>query len=487
MRKLHQSERGIASLIITLVLMIVISLIVLGFAQVARREQRGSLDRQLSTQAFYAAESGVNDVKSLLSTVSPTAIQTKSTCQKSATPSIYNSLYPNKYIIDSAHQVSYPCVLVSPFVSQLVDQNLTPGKDWVMPIAPVTGTGTPSSISNLTVTWTPPNGVSPSTNNCAITNPVATKRSCAYGVMRLEIVPTDTLDRNSLNDNDMVTFFYPVPNGGGTGTVAFNPGTSTAGADCTSGNVCSATIGGLTAGSYYIRTQMVYAGSANITVTGRNTSGPINFSGAQVQIDSTGKAQDVLRRIRVSYALNAGNDYPQNALQSTDSICKRFAVAPGLFNGGNLDPTNPYCGSAPAPFPSPPPATVPSGANDADVTNFSCSNTPGCIVSKPQNTWNFTLTLINNSNNNPANVQSCDWFWDDGTKDGGGPATSTSSACQKGETIFHIANGGPKSYSTKPPLALCRTYNIKLTIHFFSGPDATKNYPTYLPWGNKCP
>jgi Tfp pilus assembly protein PilX len=35
-KKLHQSESGIASLIITLILMIVISLIVLGFAQVAQ-------------------------------------------------------------------------------------------------------------------------------------------------------------------------------------------------------------------------------------------------------------------------------------------------------------------------------------------------------------------------------------------------------------------------------------------------------------------
>ena len=48
--------------------MIVMSLIVLGFAQISRRNQRESLDRQLSTQAFYAAESGVNDARELITT-----------------------------------------------------------------------------------------------------------------------------------------------------------------------------------------------------------------------------------------------------------------------------------------------------------------------------------------------------------------------------------------------------------------------------------
>lgn len=43
---------------ITIVMMVVISLIVVGFTQVANRNRRQSLDRQLSTQAFYVAESG---------------------------------------------------------------------------------------------------------------------------------------------------------------------------------------------------------------------------------------------------------------------------------------------------------------------------------------------------------------------------------------------------------------------------------------------
>ena len=62
-KRLKQSESGIVSLMMTLVIMLVISLIVIGIAQLSRREQRQALDNQLSTQAFYAAESGVNDAQ----------------------------------------------------------------------------------------------------------------------------------------------------------------------------------------------------------------------------------------------------------------------------------------------------------------------------------------------------------------------------------------------------------------------------------------
>src|SRR5258708_5693843 len=54
-------QQGIVSIIVTIILMLVLTLIVLSFAKVSRREERNALDRQLSTQAFYAAESGIND------------------------------------------------------------------------------------------------------------------------------------------------------------------------------------------------------------------------------------------------------------------------------------------------------------------------------------------------------------------------------------------------------------------------------------------
>ena len=69
-----KDDKGLVSFMITIIMMLVITLIVIGFTQVSNRNRRESLDRQLSTQAFYAAESGVNEALKVLRT-SPTAEQ----------------------------------------------------------------------------------------------------------------------------------------------------------------------------------------------------------------------------------------------------------------------------------------------------------------------------------------------------------------------------------------------------------------------------
>src|ERR1035437_8641163 len=57
------NELGAASIIVTMITMIIISLIVIGFATISRRIQQQSVNTQLSTQAFYAGESGGEDAR----------------------------------------------------------------------------------------------------------------------------------------------------------------------------------------------------------------------------------------------------------------------------------------------------------------------------------------------------------------------------------------------------------------------------------------
>jgi Tfp pilus assembly protein PilX len=364
MKKLHRSETGIASLIITIVMMVIISLIVVGFAQISRREQKGSLDRQLSTQAFYAAESGVNDVKALIASLPPSSIVPKTTCADTATaPAPEKAAYGGTkltYTLSGDNSVGYTCILVSPYVSQLVKQQAA-DSDWVVPIVPSDSTGAASSANDLTVSWTPQTGSGPAAG-CAVSNPtVAARSNCNYSLLRFELVPITDVSRDGLRGNDMVSYFYPVAGCGGAscGTVSYAPTGNNSGvkqtkAQCNPGS-CTMTITGLPAspGGYYARIHAMYVGTT-VTITGTNASGAVKFAGAQVQIDSTGKAQDVLRRIRVSYALTGSKDgsYAQDAIESRDSICKRFAVAPNQpLSAGTLETGNPYCGDYPVPIP----------------------------------------------------------------------------------------------------------------------------------------
>ncbi len=75
MAKLKQNESGLAAIAVTMIIMGIVTLIVVGFATLMRREQRQALDQQLSTQAFYAAESGVNATRAYIDGLSSTDIQ----------------------------------------------------------------------------------------------------------------------------------------------------------------------------------------------------------------------------------------------------------------------------------------------------------------------------------------------------------------------------------------------------------------------------
>jgi hypothetical protein len=88
----------------------------------------------------------------------------------------------------------------------------------------------------------------------------------------------------------------------------------------------------------YLKVTPLYR-DASLTV--RNNGNRI--FGAQVLVDSTGKASDILRRIQVRIAANDQNGtYPDAAIESSESLCKQFSVAPpDLLIDGSDVATNP--------------------------------------------------------------------------------------------------------------------------------------------------
>jgi hypothetical protein len=326
-----------------MVLMLVISLIVLGFAQISRRTQRESLDRQLSSQAFYAAETGVNDARKLIQTAldNGNAVPDKAGCTDTGTGGFYASLNPT---IDAARGVSYSCLLVDPSPKELRYSDIGTTST-VVPM--VSGTGANFNTIKLTIqsklTGTPTNGCPTSTNNAF---KQTADWTCGYGVLRFDLVPTagNNLNADSLRTGTMTTFAVPFSNGG-TATIPFAAGTGNAnnlvGMSCNATN-CTLTITGLTQNSYHMRVTSLYQDVA-MQVTGTVAGGgAAEISGAQAQIDATGKAQDVLRRIQVNVPMrgDSKNQLSDYAIQSTDSICKRYSVMDGYYDSGTADVTS---------------------------------------------------------------------------------------------------------------------------------------------------
>jgi hypothetical protein len=94
---------------------------------------------------------------------------------------------------------------------------------------------------------------------------------------------------------------------------------------------------------YYVRITALYQ-NMDITMQasdGSNPTGNVAKLGqAQATIDVTAEGSSVLKRLKYALALNPNFDYPNYALQSMDTICKRLRedkTGPNSFDFGQVD------------------------------------------------------------------------------------------------------------------------------------------------------
>jgi len=351
-KKLGNGESGMVAIMVTLILMMVISLIVMGFAQISRRNQRQALDRQLSTQAFYAAETGINDVAELIKTAteSGTAVAAKPDCASNG-GGFYTSLVP---VLDAANSVQYTCLIVNPTPTSLVYSSVG-STSTIIPLTATSGT-----IASLTITWQSKDATTTPATNCPAskTNVFSPTVSwdCGYGVLRFDLVPTTgSLSVGGLQSSTMTTFAVPLnPTGAGdASSFGFAAGSNALKGIVCSQTSCTLTITGLTQSQYYLRASSLYKNDALIVSASDGTGTAISLQGAQAVIDATGKAQDVLRRVQVRAPLSGSstNRMGDFAIQSAEALCKRFAVMDGFFqsDANNVVPgvgastANPLC------------------------------------------------------------------------------------------------------------------------------------------------
>ena len=343
MSRKQNDERGMVSILITMFLIIIITLIVLGFAQLVRRNQRSTLDRQMSSQAFYAAETGVNDARQVISRyVSEHPDISRATLDKlqkpdcTANPNPYHQLKP---VIDDDKDISYSCLTVNPLPKELRYSNVG-DQSLVIPV--ITNDDTLGNavrkitfrIKSKTSSTTPMQG-------CDGLNPFPSNQGwvnsgCGYGVLGIDIVPVTGggFDFSNLSMATMTTF--AMPRSGGSGSIPYSPGAGNprivSEMRCDN-DECTFEITGLSQTSYYMKVASLYR-PVSMEIGAEDNSGRMSFRGAQAVIDSTCKAGDVLRRIQVHVPLRSSskNQIVNHALQTKYSICKRFWAMSGRLN-----------------------------------------------------------------------------------------------------------------------------------------------------------
>lgn len=324
-----RKQQGFVSILVAAMIMVILSLITIGFTRVMQNEQRQVLDRQLSRQAIYAAESGINDVHTALKNY-PNLPNEKTTCDVTGQVGGQDNPAVNGGIIDSMANVAYTCVLYDKTPTELI-YSISSNESKIVELK----TDSSLAFKTLNIDWSS----SEQTNNDVSLLPVCGasadtfpgSRAGTLPILRLDLTNTTTLNRNSLISG--TDYMYLVPCSGGASTThTFPTDTAPKGqivqVSCFAGQdmPCRLVINGLGSATYVARIKPVYDG-AKVTITGKDSAdNSVGFKQAQTSIDVTARASDVIRRLRVSIPFSNIDGMPESVFQSFDGVCKVMAV-----------------------------------------------------------------------------------------------------------------------------------------------------------------
>lgn len=336
-KRLRDNQQGFASMVVALVMIVVLSLLTLGFAQLARREQQNALFKQLSSQAYYAAESGVNDVVKGVQTGAITDNPANPTDNINTNECLGAPLTTgDKHIIDRTTDVSYTCAMV----------NLKPPSVRWLGVGEessrnITFSTTGVRLKEFTVGWSSidPNKMTPRSSG---TTNFATKVSWqSPPVIQFSITPLRDVTRDLITSRTFTAYLYP--SAGTAATITYSPGATppiaSGGCTTTGSPQCSVKIVGFDASSvagekYLVRIVNYYTRSdISINNVKDANDAAVNISDGQVQIDVTGKAKNVLKRIQIRKTLHPIPDLPAGAIDA-QSTCKRFGTYPVSTTAG---------------------------------------------------------------------------------------------------------------------------------------------------------
>lgn len=333
-------QEGFAAIVIAIVLILVLGVTTVGFASLMRKEQRSALDKHLSSQAYYAAESGINDAAKA---INAGYASTKSTCAPlpAATTGPGVDFLKSNSVGTTDSGSSYTCLTIDPAPKSVEYQSVDTVQSKIIKMTGVNPADETSTelIKDIVISWQDADG-STSFAPAGHTFPKATDWSYP-SVLRVSITPlaSSFIKRATLISGTYIAFLYP--NGSGAaGSAPVYSYADAVGSDagkiidgnCNTGNIprhCHVKITDLGQANYLLSLRAIYNKAARVTIQAYGYDGSqLRIRNAQTVVDSTGKAQDVLRRIQVRIPSKNTYTHTDSALETTGSICKQLNIVP---------------------------------------------------------------------------------------------------------------------------------------------------------------
>ncbi len=354
--KIARNQQGFASLVIAMVIILVLSLITLGFAQLMRQEQRSALDRHLSSQAYYAAEAGINDAAKA---INDGYADTKADCDPLPTPgtpdatsSLTNS--------DVGNASSYTCLLIdpAPFTLDYGAIDFDQSNSMLISGADPTDPAIPVAINDLVISWQDSgagNTFIPAGGG-NVFYPI-NSWPASTTVLKIGLTPLNSVSitRENLIARTYTAFLYPKSGSAATNLATWPSSTYVGNTGVDSGVIvdgkcntaskprfCNVRITGLDKVDYLLNLRSMAYGKSRVTIEAYGVSGTrIRIKNAQTLVDSTGKAADVLRRVQVRIPTRNTYQHTDYGLEVKAGICKQLKLYPSSTGFSNTN--NPLC------------------------------------------------------------------------------------------------------------------------------------------------
>jgi hypothetical protein len=339
-----------------------ITVITISFLRIMLQEERQASDNQLSASALNAAEGGVEDAKRLLlrcTSNPPSAIKTEcdSALAQTSCPGVlssgalradlnltYTAADGVQISSDSQYAQYYTCVFIDLESEEYLDELNGPGDSVFIPLRSIGNYDTIEfSWHDTRIEADGPTAAYPPVFQLPKQTEWATGQYPAF--MRLQYMQHDSnFNIGDLEEDSRTVFLTPNSSSPySNNRFDLDSVDSRTGSRPKSSPIpiqCIAT--GSTAERYactarvdlngfgpkdeaYLRVTSLYGGS-NFRIRLLNGSNPVAWDGVQPVVDSTGKANDVFRRVESRIRLDNPATMPNYAIESGTDLCKDFLV-----------------------------------------------------------------------------------------------------------------------------------------------------------------
>lgn len=364
-------QRGAVSLFVVIFTTLLIATITISFMQLMMKDQQQSMYSDLSESAYDSAVAGVEDAKrallmeeDCLSDTTPRCVDIRANIDSgecTTLSNIFGGGDGETPIVQTAGdrrlEQAYTCVKIT---QDTTDYLGTIDSDAEATLIPLRAKG---AFNRIRLSW----ALSKSGDD--ITVPEADVKTLPVigaawpethpALLRVQLI--NGRDSFQLSDLDgtgynSTLFLYPSQSGLATTEFALDGRRGAANgdvqlADCTPGvgsgtYACSVVIDidpsiGANSQTAFLNLMAFYrATDYKIELLNNNT--PVLFDGVQPEVDSTGRANDLFRRVVSRVEMNGGFNFPVAALETRNNICKDFSITnqtSGYQASADCDPT----------------------------------------------------------------------------------------------------------------------------------------------------